>query len=287
MFSKYEFQAERPGPHLLVFGGIHGNEPCGSRALEKLIAEFNSGKRKILKGRCTLVPICNEKAYAADKRYIDENLNRVFKRHAVADTHEKQLANRLAPLVENCDILLDLHSMESSGKAFSFLNSPTPGSEEFCRALDCEWIVEGWPELYKRFPGVPAGDTQSFADSLTKTNALIECGQNRDPAAVEVAYEALLRAFGYLGLIEETFPIKFENPIFLNLCELYFRESPEDQFVKTWMNFESIKKGELLARRANQSPVYSPCDGAIVFPNPVSALGSEWFYIATASRRAL
>jgi predicted deacylase len=276
-----EFSSNAPGPRLLVFGAIHGNEVCGPLALERLASELESGQLGLSRGSLRMVPVCNEGAFVARSRYVDENLNRVFQTHDAPRSHERRLANQLAPLVEGSDYLLDLHSMQAKGDPFVFLNRPNPHSEDFCKALGTEWIVKGWPELYESFPELQACCTQTYADRQGVPNALIECGSHDDPAAAEVAYGAVRRALAHLGMAA---PLNDEaaSPIsFLTLKDLYFRESEHDAFAKTWRNFESIEEGELVGFRGPERvPVLSPRQGVIVFPSPVSSIGTEWFYVA-------
>ena len=40
----------RAGPRLLVLGAVHGNETCGPRAIEKVLADFDVEKLKLLRG---------------------------------------------------------------------------------------------------------------------------------------------------------------------------------------------------------------------------------------------
>jgi predicted deacylase len=281
---KYEFVAAPSGPHLLVLGAIHGDEVCGSRALARLAREFEQGTCKLQRGRCTFVPVCNERAYAQNRRYVEQNLNRVILRYEDPQSYEQGLATEVAAMIEDCDVLLDLHSMQPEGDPFVFLNRPSPASEALCRALGMRWIMKGWPELYAAHPDKLSHCTQSYADRFGKPNALIECGTNGDPRADEVAYDATVRCLAHLGLlsvVDAQVTPGFTEPAMLTLTDLYFRDSPEDRFAKTWRNFEPVHAGEIIGYRADgQMPVSCPRTGFIVFPSPVSAVGTEWFYVA-------
>jgi predicted deacylase len=277
-----EFKSGLPGPRLLVFGAIHGNEVCGARALERLASEFESGLRRLLRGSCVFVPVCNERAFASGTRFVEENLNRVFCPHENETSYERQLANRLSPLMKECDFFLDLHSMQSEGDPFAFLNTPSAGSEKLCRSLGVRWIVTGWPELYSGFPDKDSCCTQTYADRLGVPNTLVECGTHGAPEADEVAYRSTLRCLAHLGLVAEAPPVQHAETLFLKLTDLRFRESAEDRFVKVWKNFEPIREGEVVGYRADGKPERAPRDGFIVFPSPVSAVGTEWFYVAVA-----
>jgi predicted deacylase len=109
-FQVTRFQAIEPGPRLLVTGAVHGNEVCGTRAIRRLIDEFQNDQRQLLRGSLSLVPICNPLAYQKGQRSGDRNLNRRLRPTQDPREFEDHVANWLCPLMQQHDILLDLHS---------------------------------------------------------------------------------------------------------------------------------------------------------------------------------
>lgn len=55
----HQFLGMQPGPRLLVLGAVHGNEVCGTRAIERILAELESGALAITRGQLTLLPVTN------------------------------------------------------------------------------------------------------------------------------------------------------------------------------------------------------------------------------------
>ena len=55
----YQFAGLVPGPRLIVLGGVHGNEVCGSIAIRRVLGEFERGERVVRRGLLTLVPVAN------------------------------------------------------------------------------------------------------------------------------------------------------------------------------------------------------------------------------------
>ena len=53
---------------LIALGAVHGNETCGTRAIERLLAELAAGRQRIVRGRLTLVPVTNRLAYERGTR---------------------------------------------------------------------------------------------------------------------------------------------------------------------------------------------------------------------------
>ena len=70
--------AEKNGPRVVMFAGVHGDEVSGVHAIEKLLFDFFGGKRDLMRGSLTLAR-ANEHALSAERRYIKHNLNRLFR----------------------------------------------------------------------------------------------------------------------------------------------------------------------------------------------------------------
>jgi len=77
MLSISSYSGATPGPHILILGGIHGDERCGVIALSHLKFELEQKVISLKAGRVTLVPLCNPAAYQKNQRFIKHNLNRV------------------------------------------------------------------------------------------------------------------------------------------------------------------------------------------------------------------
>ena len=58
-FKSVAYAGTRSGTRLVVLGAVHGDETCGTRAIERLAAELDAGTLRIESGRLTLVPVAN------------------------------------------------------------------------------------------------------------------------------------------------------------------------------------------------------------------------------------
>lgn len=114
----WRFDSGQPGPRVMISALVHGNELCGAWGLVGLLA---AGVRP-QKGSLTLV-LANlaafdkfDPAHWDDSRFVDEDLNRVWQADKLADpnTTERRRALQLLPFVNDCDWLLDLHSMSDA-----------------------------------------------------------------------------------------------------------------------------------------------------------------------------
>jgi predicted deacylase len=43
-FKSFSYRSLQPGPRLIVLGAVHGNETCGTRAIERLVGEIDAGR---------------------------------------------------------------------------------------------------------------------------------------------------------------------------------------------------------------------------------------------------
>jgi len=75
-FTAVSHVSTQPGVRLIVLGAVHGNETCGTRAIERAIGEIETGTLALHAGRVTWVPVANPLAYEKRRRTGDRNLNR-------------------------------------------------------------------------------------------------------------------------------------------------------------------------------------------------------------------
>lgn len=316
-FSSHTFHGIEAGPRLIILGAVHGNETCGTRAIQRLCAEIESGALVLARGLLTLVPITNPYAYQRGERNGERNLNRKLAMSEVPQDYEDHLANRLVPLLGQHDILLDLHSFNAPGTPFIFLgpeNNPGP-LEAFARAEEEEnWavrlgprrLIHGWLQTFAN--GVAARLAQHHADaraSLINTDPAygigttetmrqlggialtVECGQHADPAAPEVAYQAIRRTLAHFGLVDEAPPPCVDQPEWLCISQVLDKQDDGDVFARNWISFDALSAGEIVGTRAHGEVVKAPGDGFILFPNANTPVGNEWFYFASPSSRLL
>ncbi|MBV9159170.1 MAG: succinylglutamate desuccinylase/aspartoacylase family protein [Candidatus Kaiserbacteria bacterium] len=278
MIESFEFKGPEAGPAVLFFGAIHGNEVCGPKAIRRFVDELQSGVRSLQKGSVTFVPVCSPRAYEANTRYCEENLNRIFKRTENPTSYEAALANELAPFIERCDVFLDLHSMTASGKPFIFIDFPSDATHALARSLPAEMAIVGWPELYKR-PETEhdSFDTTTYAAEHGKAGLLIECGQHEDPEAAEVAYRAIENTLIHCGVLLGNAP---ENDLtIIEMDRVFFRKSEAEKFAKDWQHLEHVNKDEILFYDENGAPVTAPYDAYVIMPKESAKVDEEWLYL--------
>ena len=307
----HQFAGLNPGPRLIVLGAVHGNETCGTRAIERVLADIDSGVLCIERGLLTLVPVANPLAYAKGERRGERNLNRRLLPSDAPVEYEDCIANVLCPWLAAHDVLLDLHSFASPGRPF-VMRGPADNAgplEPFAHAaaegrlaahLGPSRIVEGWMAAYaqgaarRRALGLLDDADPSYGIGTTEYmrsqggfGVTLECGQHGDAAAPEVGYRAIRQAIALLGLADTLLappPAEFER---LRLTEVVDRQHEADRFVRPWRSFDAVHAGEHVGERHDGTAVIARADGHIVFPDVNALPGHEWFYFAEASERPL
>lgn len=311
MLRAHHYAGLAPGPRLIVLGAVHGNETCGTRAIERVRAELEAGQWQVQRGALSLVPVANPLAYANGTRVGERNLNRCLLPSDAPRDFEDRLANRLCPWLAAHDVLLDLHSFRGPGEPFVLRGPPDNDGplEPFAQAaaegrlaehLGPTRIVEGWMSAYaegaarRRARGlVDDADprygigTTEYMRSQGGYAVTLECGQHEDPRAPEVAWRAIRQAVALLGIaaLPDFRPAppaaRFER---LRLATVVDREHEGDRFLRPWASFDAVAAGEPVAARADGTLVRAPRAGRIVFPDPAARPAHEWFYFAEALR---
>jgi len=306
-----------PGTRLIVLGGVHGNETCGTEGIERVLAELDSGTLRLVRGHLTLVPVANPLARQRMQREGERNLNRQFQPGAPGQTpvdYEARITDMLCPLLAAHDVLLDLHSFQSAGDAFAMIGprDNTGPLEPFERAfeegqlalhLGTSCVVEGWLDIYAdgiTQRGQPLTEealafgwgTNEFMRSQGGYGVTLECGQHHDPAAPDVAYRAIHAALRLLGMtagspMPHQPPTGVAAPQLLRLRSVTDRLHIEDHFAREWATFDPLRTGELIGTRHDGTPVRAEGEGFIVFPNAEASPATEWFYFAVTSDRDL
>jgi len=313
----HSIRALQPGPRLIVLGAVHGNEICGTRAIERVLAQIDSGALRLSRGTVTFVPVTNPLAYQTRQRAADRNLNRNLRPNAQPQSYEDRIANLLCPLLAQHHVLLDLHSFHACGEPFAMIGPPdndgtlepfacAAREEALALRLGPRRIVEGWLATYadgvkSRLQRTAPTDraqllnidpcygvgTTEYMRSQGGHAVTLECGQHGDPQAPEVGYRAICNTLAHLGLTDEASPAARTDTELLRLAEVIDRFHTDDRFVREWASYDPLRAGELIGTRADGTPVLAPDDGFIVFPHPAALPGNEWFYFARRSARVL
>ena len=201
----HQFDSGKPGPHVMLSAVVHGNELCGAIALDHLL----KNKVRPLQGKLTLA-FMNVAAFLSFdpenptfSRFIDEDFNRLWTKDVLAgnrDSVELRRAREVHPIVDTVDLLLDIHSMQTTTFPL-IVAGPLAKGREFSRQF-------GITEMVVSDSGHKAGrrmrDYEGFSNPDSPKNAmLIECGQHWEVSSSELAIAAAWRFLSMTGVISE------------------------------------------------------------------------------------
>ncbi len=219
-------------PEIAVVGGIHGDEPCGVHAIDRLLAEDPSLTEPVK------LVVANELALEKGVRYVDEDLNRAFPGDPDADTHEGRLAHDLVTELEGC-LTFSMHSTQSHAEPFALLDDVTDDRSELVTQLPVSSVVE----------------TSHFSEGrlFTAIRTLeVECGLQGSETAAQNAdrlTRAFLTAVGALpgDTVAREIPVfRLEDVIYKDRADTY------EVFVE---NFTEVEAGETFAAADGEEQV--------------------------------
>lgn len=260
----FDFNGNENGPTILFIGGMHGNEPAGSLALQKVGKELENLK---INGRVIGIN-GNLKALRMGERYITQDLNRIWipdniKRyskgklqlgenpeldelieiHAIIDEVLKRKNNNL--------YFIDLHTTSSATVPFITLNDSI-NNRQFCKRFALP-IVLGIEEVLK-------GPMLSYINDLGYVAMAFEAGSHNDVNSI-LHHEAFI----WLSLVytkclarkdvtnfkehqQRLTKTKTKQTEFYEVLYRYGIE-PQDEFEMEpgFSNFQPVNKNQIIA----------------------------------------
>ncbi|MFB6118602.1 succinylglutamate desuccinylase/aspartoacylase family protein [Halosegnis sp.] len=214
-------------PEIAVVGSIHGDEPCGARAIDRLVAEAPEVCRPVK------LIVANEAALDQNSRYVEEDLNRAFPGDPDADTHEGRLAHELAAELRGCTVF-SMHSTQSYAAPFALVDTLDALAEAVVPHLTVEALVE----------------TAKFSKGrLIQTENVIEveCGIQGSERAAENAYSLAVEFLGAVGVFEQRGRPRHDIPVF-RLERQLPKPVGATEYETFVANFERVAEGDTYAR---------------------------------------
>ncbi len=285
------FEGTAKGHNVIFFGGIHGNEIAGVRAL-KIVTDQLAELTGHFKGNLYALA-GNLKALEAGKRFISYDLNRIWfpkclipaeKRSVVPEYKEKvELLRSILGILENGNpsILIDLHSTSSQSIPFISI-SDTLKNRRFTRNIPAPLIL-GLEELLD-------GPMFSFFSELGLPAILFEGGQHEAPSTLQNHIAFIWLMLNKLGLLKKKQIPDYhkyieilkknsldERKIFELKYRYLIREDEQFRMKEGFVNFEPVRKGQVLAKN-RFGKIRAPLSGRIFLPLYQSQ-GFDGFFI--------
>ncbi len=301
----HSFIGLQSGPRVIITGAVHGNEPCGPLAINRMIADLRAGRQRILRGSVTFVPVVNTLAYRNNTREGVRNLNRALREYPIPANHEDQTANVLCPLLRAHDVLIDLHSFLAEGPAFALIGPDNNSGDlepfdkgetemALAMALELPLVMHGWMPAHRHAlmqrnaageigHAVGTSEYMRFARGAAIT---VECGRHTDASSVDVAYQVITRGLAHLGILAApAFVKERQKPEIWEINCAIFADSSDDRLVRRFQTGERVKRGEQIGLRTDNTPITAPDDGAIIFDSGQVEAGRELCFFCVPSER--
>jgi len=288
MIGRYSTGHE--GPLLLMFGGVHGNEPSGIKALQNVFKELENTKPDIAG---TVVGIVgNRQALKQNSRFIDEDLNRVWTKENIAypsATYEQKEMLAIIDVIEHLDreinytkrYFMDCHT--TSAPTLPFISVQEVNRNDAWAHRFPTYIIRGFSDIVN-------GCIDQYLSRQGITGFVFEAGQHESEASVEnhegmiwlAMQEAcqldLKKITNYPDCVDKF--LKKNSPGQKTFEILYRHEIKEEDTFKMkpgFENFQKIRVGELLAHQ-NGKELRSRWDAYIHMPL-YQEQGSDGFFI--------
>ncbi|HJL17787.1 MAG TPA: succinylglutamate desuccinylase/aspartoacylase family protein [Sandaracinaceae bacterium LLY-WYZ-13_1] len=268
-----------PRPYVGIVGSVHGDERCGLEVLERLTEAARAGELAPREGTWVLVH-GNPEATEAGRRYTrgGADLNRLFDFAFEEDlprarwSPEHERAHALRPVLEDLDVMLDLHSANEPTPPFALIND-VPASASIARRLGVAFVTQGWSGPGLLMDRVTIGILQR----RERPAVSVECGPHGLARTTEAAWETTLRFLRATGSLEGEAPPG--DPTFLEVVEIVSRPSEGFRFTRPLTGLERLEPGEVFAAdKVAELRVREPCFALL--PNDSVPVGSDMVFLA-------
>jgi succinylglutamate desuccinylase len=282
--SMWQISGDVPGTHMVVLGGVHGDEVTGIGCVKSLHDMFASDQKKLKCGKLTLI-LGNEEAIKIGKRGTspEHNLNRMFSDQHLAgpvlDFYESRRAHELAPVLRSADISIDVHS--TSVPTVPFLPCAfSPRHEKIYRWFDAN-IVLADPDFIL---GGTRSTTDEYVDHCGGIGICFETGYAKDTSRLPAVIDGILNILADQKMIEPSGHLEPHWPTYsvYQLTKKIVLTDAGFSFVKDFpQSFQEVKKGELIGYHG-RIPEMAPEDGVIAFPRAPDQwiAGHDIFFLA-------
>ena len=207
-------------PEVAIVGSIHGDEPCGKKAIERFIQSDIAVEKPVK------FIIANEKALEKDTRYVEKDLNRSFPGDISSEVHEERLAARILEQVEGMNVL-SIHSTKSYEEPFAAQSILNEEIMDLVKKTGVEIVSHGDEEL---------GCLGEYARAVEA-----ECGFQESDQAAENAFKLMKNFLAANKVIDEDYSLS--DPEVFDIYETV--REPDFKFVAS--NFQKVEEGEVYA----------------------------------------
>lgn len=294
----WQYSGDSPGPVIVIFVGIHGNEPAGIQAVKR-IKDKLTGQNKKIRGSVYAIT-GNIKALNLGLRFIDTDLNRLWEsfysenksngRNYYKNTAEFSEIQEIEESIKHIlhkhrddteeFIFTDIHTTSSNSCSFILFND-TLTNRALARKFPAPQIL-GIEEYIK-------GTLLSYINNLGFTAIGFEAGAHADNESVLRSESFIWLVMYYCGLLDLNgkeihnyeMSLKTEPKVPGNYFEIvyhhYVGEPGKFKMKSGFENFDIIQKNQPLAYEKGEL-IKAPVSGRIFMPL-YQKTGNDGFFI--------
>lgn len=278
------FPAEGDKPRLVVFAGVHGNEPSGVLALQRVFEQLRTHQIP-LNGQLIGV-VGNVEALRREVRFVNEDLNRLFlpaRIEQVKAASEEQSFETLE-LLNICDLVnsleartddelffVDCHTTSSASIPFISLNEGFISSLQLAQQIPVASVVGAEKEI--------KGCLAEWLNQRGWTGFTYEAGQHQATSSVDNQEALIWLALRHAGCISESQAQPYldrahallqqqgmqQQAVYQLRSAYHIRDDEAFLMEPGFRNLQSVRRGERLAT-SDGTPVLAPEDGYLLMP---------------------
>ncbi len=286
----FHVKGNKPGPTIVFFAGIHGNETAGVKGLKNCMHKFNSEN---VNGNIYGI-YGNSEALKLNKRFIDTDLNRIWTTDrlkslgtkedlSVEEAQQKELYRLLLSILENNNspiYFIDFHTTSSKTLPFITINDALI-NRKFSKCFPVP-IVLGIEEYLE-------GPLLSYLNKLGYVSLGFEAGQHEAIEAVSNCESFIYLTVYHTGsVILDTQELQRHHELLAkaatnnsDVYEVVYKhhiKSGEDfKMMPGFESFQHITKGIHLAN-SDGLPIYSDYNNQLFMPL-YQKRGNDGFFI--------
>lgn len=283
------------GPKVVLFGGLHGNEPAGAFAIQSVLETLRESEIPVHGQLLGLTG--NRQALARGRRYLAHDLNRRWNEGSlqalrrrnpetlVAEEREqRELAEAIDSFVGGCEgpvTCLDLHTTSAKGPPFCAA-SAGPRNRLLASALPLPMALGVY--------GMIRGTMLAYLAQQGFSGVCIEGGQHRDPATVENLVAVIWLVLVAAGVVGEGAVPRLHDyrrqleraveglPGVVEVCHRHVvKRGDAFEMEPGFANFQPVERGQVLARDS-QGAIEAPMKGWLLLPL-YQGQGEDGFFI--------
>ena len=254
------------GETSMIMVGVHGNEICGVKAIQKILPSL-----KINKGTL-FIAFGNPRAIKKNVRYTESNLNRMFKDKKYLSkedlkSYEYKRAQFLKKYLDQTIALLDIHaSYTPKSRPFIICES---NANEIIKYLPTNLIVTG-------FDKVEPGGTDYYMNSIGKIGICFECGYLGDAKSDMRAEQSIFAFLSARGHIKNQAKIKKQS--YIRMYKIYMAKTEKFTLSKKFKDFEKITKKQIIGLDGKRK-IKATKNSIVLFARNTNKINEEAFLL--------